>query len=90
MPWTAVVTSTFKRGYKKKTEDLKTKVDAGIKEIVLSHNPFILGKWKQGKLRNCLGYDIDSRNRILFQVDDASKTIYFLRVCDHTQVYGTS
>lgn len=89
MPWVVVLTSTFKRGYKKKNANLQSKVEECIKLISNSANPRDQGRKKHGALRETYGYDIDSGNRILYAVDDSNKEIYLLRVCSHKEVYGT-
>lgn len=80
----------FKRGYKGKTSKLRAKVDEAIRLLVASKDPRNLGSRKYGTLNECYGHDIDFRNRILFRVEMVKKEIYFLRVCSHTEVYGTS
>lgn len=84
------MTTPFKRGYKKKTAELRAKVDEFLQVSVSSKNPNALGRPKHGSLQKCFGYDIDSSNRILYFVDGKKGEIYFLRVCNHTEVYGTS
>jgi hypothetical protein len=80
MPWTAVPSTRFKHGYKAKTPELQAKVDEAIRLILESSDP-----------RNrTYGHDLDYNHRLLFSVDVAKKEVYFLRVCSHKEVYGSS
>ena len=88
MPWTAVTTKKFKRGYKTKTSELQKKVDEVIKLLLQSSDPRNLGRRKYGFRNQCYGHDLDFSHRLLFAVDFAKKEVYFLRVCSHKEVYG--
>ena len=90
MSWTIVRSDRFKRRYKEKPPKLRAKVDEAIKLLVESSDPRNLGRRKYGTLDRCYGHDIDFRNRILFAVDMAKRELYFLRVCSHKEVYGSS
>ena len=87
MSWAIVRSNKFKRQYKQKTPELRSKVDDAILAICESNNPRTLGKRKHGSLRACYGHDIDFRNRILFFPDLTKREILFLRVCSHKEVY---
>lgn len=87
MSWTLVLTSRFKKGYKNKTPELSARVDDAIRRLAASSDPRSLGRSKHGDLRNCYGYDIDSRNRLLYSFDPRRKELYLLRVCSHKEVY---
>lgn len=90
MSWTIVRTKVFKRGYKRKNLKLRAKVDEAIKLLVGSDDPRNLGGRKHGTINKCYGHDIDFRHRILFAVDMVKRELYFLRVCSHKEVYGSS
>ena len=90
MPWTMITTGGFKRGYKAKTPELQAKVDEAIKLILGSSDPRTHGSRKYGSRDKCYGYDLDFSHRLLFAVDMAKKEVYFLRVCSHKEVYGSS
>jgi len=85
-----VRTKRFKQGYKEKIPKLKEKVEEAIRLTVESKDPRNLGSRKYGTLNKCYAYDIDYKNRLLFAVDLVKKEIYFLRVCSHKEVYGSS
>lgn len=84
------MSTRFEKRYKEKTPKLRAKVDSAIKLLVGSSDPRTLGRPKYGTRRGCYGHDLDFRNRILYAVDFVKKEIYFLRVCSHKEVYGSS
>lgn len=90
MTWTAVPTGRFKHGYKAKKPELQAKVDEAIKLILGSNDPRNHGNRKYGSRDKCYGYDLDFSHRLLFAVDMTKKEVYFLRVCSHKEVYGSS
>jgi hypothetical protein len=90
MYWTAITTNRFKRGYKAKTPELQAKVDEALKLILGSNDPRNLGGRKHGTRDLCYGHDLDHSHRLLFSVNMAKKEVYFLRVCSHKEVYGSS
>jgi Txe/YoeB family toxin of Txe-Axe toxin-antitoxin module len=90
LTWTAIRTGRFKHGYKAKTRELQIKVDEAIKLILGSKDPRNLGGRKYGSREGTYGHDIDYRHRLLFSVDISKKEVYFLRVCSHKEVYGSS
>jgi len=90
MSWTIVRSDKFKERYKEKSPKLRAKVDEAIKLLVESSDPRNLGRPKHGTLRGCYGHDLDLKNRILYGVDFVKREIYFLRVCSHKEVYGST
>ena len=90
MSWTIVRSNKFRKGYKQKTPKLRVKVDEAIKLLVESNDPRQLGRRKYGTIDRCYGHALDFENRILFAVDMAKRYLYFLRVCSHKEVYGSS
>ncbi|MDV3244733.1 MAG: hypothetical protein LYZ66_06135 [Nitrososphaerales archaeon] len=87
MSWTLVLTSTFKRGFKRKDALLKRKVESALAELASSEDPRALGIPKHGQLRGTYAFELDHSNRILYAVDPERKEIHFLRTCSHAEVY---
>jgi len=84
------MTPKFKRRYKEKRSKQRSKVDEAIKLLAECSDPRTLGRPKHGALKGCYGHDLDFRNRLLYKVDFVKNELYFLRVCSHKEVYGSS
>jgi len=69
---------------------MRVKVEETIKLLAQSDDPRNLGRRKYGTLRQCYGHDLDFRSRLLYAVDMVKRELYFLRVCSHKEVYGSS
>lgn len=87
MAWNLVVTTPFKRSYKKLAGLMRERTRIAIKEICNSSNPKELGRLKKGHLDGCYGYDLSSDCRILYSVDEDKRRVIFHRVCSHSEVY---
>lgn len=66
---------------------LQSKVKQALTELASSDNPLKLGTYK--KHLKSFAYDLDSSNRILYNVRFPDNIIELIRVGDHKETYGT-
>lgn len=84
--WIPERTNQFKKQFKNLNSQLQTKVGEVIILLCNSNDPKTLGIYK--KHMDVYAYEIGSSYRIIYDVKIIEKTIVFIRVGDHKQVYG--
>lgn len=82
--WEFDTKSKFKKQYKKFNK--KDAVKKALKQLSSSEDPRVLGIYK--KHLQVYAYEIDAKNRILYNVIDEKNTIELIRLGDHKEVYG--
>ena len=87
MTWELVLTSSYKRRFKKMTDWLRSRAKDAMEDLYGSEDPKRIARPKKGWLEGCYGYDLSSDCRILFSVDENLRQIIFHRVCSHKEVY---
>lgn len=81
--WNVLFDNRFKREYKKLDKSLQKKINGIIKELAESKNPRQVGVHKTARY-NCIhAYEIGKQYRILYDIDENSRTITFLSVGTH-------
>jgi addiction module RelE/StbE family toxin len=81
--WKILFDNRFKREYKKLDKSLQKRINDIIKELAASNNPRQLGVHKTARY-NCIhAYEIGKQYRILYDIDENSKTVTFLSVGTH-------
>ena len=83
MAWEAVLTPTFKRGYKNLSPEIQRRVGDAITQLMQSDDPVSLGIRKIGKWKGTYTYEIGRRYRIFYTIQFDQRTIYFLDVGGH-------
>lgn len=81
--WTAKFTGTFKRGYKRLSEDVRRRVEASIERLLASEDPRRQGHTLHGAWKGCYSYRIGLRYRLIYTVNSEEKEIEFLAVGTH-------
>jgi hypothetical protein len=89
--WTLEFTPTFLENYLGKGAEDQRRVDDAVRTLAASNWPNRLGEIKELPLafggRVCV-YDISRSSRLSYNVFFQTKTIQYVRVCDHQTVYG--
>lgn len=85
--WQFEYQNKFIKQYKKLNSALQETVKKALTEMANSDNPLKLGNYK--KHLKAFAYDLDSSNRILYNVRFPDNMIELIRVGNHKQVYGT-
>ncbi len=86
--WEADFDNIFRRQYKRLDSQLQKRIDDAIAEIIGSENPAKLGEQKRGHLRHFYAYDLGRQYRIIYYILHSIKTVVFVNVGSHKQVYG--
>jgi addiction module RelE/StbE family toxin len=85
--WTRRITNTFKRQHKHLSHKLQELVNKKINELASSVDPTKLGDHKKGPIHCYRAYKIGNQYRIVYDTDFETKTIVFLKVGTHDDVY---
>jgi mRNA-degrading endonuclease RelE of RelBE toxin-antitoxin system len=83
--WNLSVSNRFKRGYRNSSPELQRRIDAALRELADSNDPYSLGVTKQGPWRGYSAYDFGRSCRMIYMVDREAETINAERVCSHKE-----
>lgn len=86
--WEIYYSKTFLKQYSKLNSEIKQRVQIAINDLRSSNDPMKLGEPKQGHLKNCFGYEIGNKYRIVYTVYKTQIAVLLLRVGKHKDVYG--
>jgi len=81
--WTAKFTGTFKKGYKRLSEEVKQRVEKAIETLLSSENPRKEGHKLHGPWEGCYSCEIGPKYRLIYKVEFERKEIEFLAVGTH-------
>jgi len=81
--WTVKFTGTFKRGYKKLSEEVKQRVETAIRTLLSSEDPRRKGHRLHGPWEGCHSYEIGLKYRLIYRAEFERKEITFLAVSTH-------
>jgi len=81
--WTAKFTGTFKRGYKRLSEEVRRRVEIAIEMLLSSDDPTKEGHMLHGSWEGCYSYEVGLKYRLIYKVEFERKEIEFLAVGTH-------
>jgi len=82
-PWTAKLTGTFKRGFKRLDQETKQRATTAIERLLTSSDPRKEGHMLHGSWKGCYSYEIGLKYRLIYKVEAQRKEIEFLAVGTH-------
>lgn len=83
--WNFEYSQKYVKQYKLLSSDLQIKVKEALASLAKSENPLKLGEYK--KSLGAWAYDLDRKNRILYNVRFNDNVIELLRVGSHDKAY---